>query len=197
MVQPIPGSLSEGAAERSEAEGVSSDGCSMPMVYSQVFIDSEIFERLRSSGYTPSLREPGNVPHNVNPPPAGCCVSGRGIFVGSVWGAFFPFNRGLAKPEGYGRFSSPLRNSGCLSAPIHRGTLPQGGSRGGLYHSTHRSETGRLRAIFIAPTKTQKALRCTMGNPPAGGGRGIGGVSPGLGLRWTGPIPRGFWGRRR
>ena len=50
-----PGSLSEGAAERSEAEGVSSDGCSMPMVYSQFFIGSEIFERLRSSKYTPSV----------------------------------------------------------------------------------------------------------------------------------------------
>ena len=50
-----PGSLPEGAAERSEAEGVSSDGCSGPMVYSQRFIGSEIFERLRSSGYTPSV----------------------------------------------------------------------------------------------------------------------------------------------
>ena len=50
-----PGSLSEGAAERSEAEGVSSDGSSGPMVYSQFFIGSEIFERLRSSKYTPSV----------------------------------------------------------------------------------------------------------------------------------------------
>ena len=33
----VPGSLPEGAAERSEAEGVSFDGCSGPMVYSQVF----------------------------------------------------------------------------------------------------------------------------------------------------------------
>ena len=50
-----PGSLSEGAAERSEAEGVSSDGSSGPMVYLQFFIGSEIFERLRSSKYTPSV----------------------------------------------------------------------------------------------------------------------------------------------
>ena len=35
-----------------------------------------------------------------------------------------PFNRVLAKPWGCGRFSSPLRNSECLTAPIHRGTLP-------------------------------------------------------------------------
>ena len=51
-----------------------------------------------------------------------------------------PSNRVLAKPEGYGRFSSPLRNS----------------NDGSLSHSTCRPETARLRAIFIAPTKTQK-----------------------------------------
>ena len=52
---PHPGSLSEGAAERSEAEGVSSDGSSGPMVYPPPIINSEIFDRLRSSGYTPSV----------------------------------------------------------------------------------------------------------------------------------------------
>ena len=52
---PHPGSLSEGAAERSEAEGVSFVGCSMPMVYEPAHIGSEIFERLRSSKYTPSV----------------------------------------------------------------------------------------------------------------------------------------------
>ena len=31
----------------------------------------------------------------------------------------------------------------------------------GLYHSTHRPETGRLRATFIAPTKTQKPFPFT------------------------------------
>ena len=51
----VPGSLSEGAAERSEAEGVSSDGSTGPMVYPPAIINSEIFERLRSSGYTPSV----------------------------------------------------------------------------------------------------------------------------------------------
>ena len=40
----------------------------------------------------------------------------------------FPFNRVLAKIRGYGRFSSPLRNSECLTAPIHRRTLPQSAS---------------------------------------------------------------------
>ena len=66
----FPGSLSEGAAERSEAEGVSFDGCSMPTIYTPAHMNSEIFERLRSSGYTPSAslrsaapseREPGGV----------------------------------------------------------------------------------------------------------------------------------------
>ena len=66
MAQPIPGSLSEGAAERSEAEGVSSDGSTGPMVYSAAIINSEIFERLRSSGYTPSVS------------PSGCQLPQRG-----------------------------------------------------------------------------------------------------------------------
>ena len=67
----VPGSLSEGAAERSEAEGVSFVGCFGPLVYTQALIGSEIFERLRSSGDTPSVspcglpapsgREPGTV----------------------------------------------------------------------------------------------------------------------------------------
>ena len=55
MVRTHPGSLSEGAAERSEAEGVSSDGSTGPMVYPPPIINSEIFERLRSSKYTPSV----------------------------------------------------------------------------------------------------------------------------------------------
>ena len=51
----VPGSLSEGAAERSEAEGVSSDGSTGPMIYPQAIIGSEFFELLRSSKYTPSV----------------------------------------------------------------------------------------------------------------------------------------------
>ena len=48
-----------------------------------------------------------------------------------------PFNRVLAKPEGCGRFSSPLRNSEWFT----------------FHHSTSRPETVGVRAIFIAPTK--------------------------------------------
>ena len=59
-----------------------------------------------------SLREgAGKRPHSVNHPPAGCFVSGRVIFGLCVGGDILPFNRVLAKPEGFGRFSSPLRNS--------------------------------------------------------------------------------------
>ena len=88
---PAP-SLRELAARKGVTEGVSSDGCSMPMVYSQFFIGSETFDRLRSSGYTPS------VSHSLD---------------------------------------SSLRE----------------GAGKGLYHSTCRPESARLRAIFIAPTE--------------------------------------------
>ena len=54
----------------------------------------------------------------------------------------------------------------------HRTTLPQSALRAasslregagmGLCHSSCRSETGRLRAIFIAPTKTQKPFPFTI-----------------------------------
>ena len=63
---PAP-SLRELSSER-ETEGVSSDGCSGPMVYIPAHMNSEIFERLRSPKYTPSAslrsaapseREPG------------------------------------------------------------------------------------------------------------------------------------------
>ena len=70
---------------------------------------------------------------------------------------------------GGGRFSSPLRRAGS----IQRSTLPQSRPVGvpapserepgwGLYHSTCRPESGGLRAIFIAPTKTQKPVPFTI-----------------------------------
>ena len=67
----------------------------------------------------------GNVPHNVNHPPAGCFVSGRVIFWVLYGGYVLPFNRVLAKVPGFGRFSSPLRSSDFLRFTIHRRTLPQ------------------------------------------------------------------------
>ena len=98
---PFPGSFSEGAGSpQGLTEGVSSDGCSKPMVYSQCF-GSEVFGRLRSSGYTPS------VSHSLD----------------------------SSLREGAGR---------------------------GAYHSSYHSETARFRAIFIAPTKTQKPFPFTI-----------------------------------
>ena len=61
--------------------------------------------------------EPSNDTPSVSP--SGCQLPQRGSR------EMFPFNRVLAKIRGYGRFSSPLRNSECLTAPIHRSTLPQ------------------------------------------------------------------------
>ena len=54
--RPIPApSLRELSRPLGVTEGVSSDGCSMPMVYEPAPFGSEIFERLRSSKYTPSV----------------------------------------------------------------------------------------------------------------------------------------------
>ena len=164
-------------------EGVSSVGSTGPMVYSPLIKNSEIFERLRSSYYTPSVspcglpapseREPGNAPQNVNHPPAGCFVSGRVIF-GLCVGVMFCHSSGCLRNRGVGgRFSSPLRNSETFyrlrssddtpSASL-RSAAPSEREPGtvGLYHSSCRSETGTLRAIFIAPTKTQKFLHSTI-----------------------------------
>ena len=76
--------------------------------------------------------------------------------------------RAAQKPQRCGRFSSPLRKA----FSIHRGTLPQSRVRStapserepgwGAYHSTYRPETATLRAIFIAPTKTQKPVPFTI-----------------------------------
>ena len=140
MVQPHPGSLSE---------GVSSDGCSGPTVYPPAHMNSEIFERLRSSGYTPSvsrsldssLREGAGVravPFNV--PLGNRKVAGDFhrpyerllpfIGVHSLSLAFArqlpqrgsrdagcAIQRAARMPEGCGRFSSPLRRAFA----IHRG----------------------------------------------------------------------------
>ena len=148
--------------------------------------------RIRSTA--PSGREPGNDPHNVNHPPAGCCVSGRVIFGGSVWGCVLPFNRVLAKPWGYGRFSSPLRNSKFLHSTIHRSTLPQ--SR---FRSTAPSERepGGVRTIqrtaqkpegfgqFSSPLRRLRMFYI----PPFIGRHSLTGRGFGCGRRW------GFGGR--
>ena len=136
MVQANPGSLSEGAAERSEAEGVSFDGCSGPTIYPPAIINSVIFERIRASYYTPSTSLGMAVPFNV--PVGARKVAGdfhrpygtqrwvhftiqRRTLPQSRIRSTAPSERepGMAgaiqrtaqEPEGCGRFSSPLRNS--------------------------------------------------------------------------------------
>ena len=82
------------------------------MVYSQVFIGSEIFYRLRSSKYTPSVTPVGR---------DSSLREGAGNAI--VWPD--AIHRTAQKPQRCGRFSSPLRNSECLTALNHRGPLPQ------------------------------------------------------------------------
>ena len=80
MVPPSPApSLRELARPKGVTEGVSSDGSSMPMIYTPAHINSEIFERLRSSKDTPSvshsldssLREGAGIWCVAKKPPAG------------------------------------------------------------------------------------------------------------------------------
>ena len=125
------------------------------MIYIPAHINSEKFERLRSSKYTPSVSL--------------SLDSSLREGAGNGCGERVPFIGVLAKPWGCGRFSSPLRNSDFFTVYVHRGTLPQsrfarqlpqGGSRerlrgaGAIHRGT--CETGRVRAIFIAPTKLRR-----------------------------------------
>ena len=156
MAQPIPGSLSEGAAERSEAEGVSSDGSTGPMVYPPPIINSVIFERLRSSKYTPSVSPPG------------CQLPQRGSREGAA-----PFNRVLANIRGFGRFSSPLRKlknfysppfngRHSLSHAVGRDSSLREGAGVGLHHSTGYSLNRGGAGDFHRPYGTQKFLHSTI-----------------------------------
>ena len=91
----VPGSLSEGAAERSEAEGVSFVGCCGPLVYHAAPLALKFL-----SGYVPS----GDTP-SVSLSLASSLREGAGNGCGEC----VPLNEVLAKPQGFGRFSSPLR----------------------------------------------------------------------------------------
>ena len=102
---PIPAPSLRELSSECETEGVSSDGSTGPMVFPQAIIGSEIYERLRSSKYTPS------VSHSLD---------------------------------------SSLREGAGI----------------GLCHSSDHSETGRLRAIFIAPTKLKRVYILPFIVPP-------------------------------
>ena len=99
MVQALPApSLRELSRPKGVTEGVSSDGCFGLMVYSPAHINSEIFERLRSSKYTPS------VSHSLD----------SSLREGAGNGRFHSSGCSLKSQVG-GRFSSPLRNAKDLT----------------------------------------------------------------------------------
>ena len=92
---PAP-SLRELARPKGVTEGVSSDGSSKPTVYQPIHINSETFERLRSSKYTPS------VSHSLDSSLREGAGNGCAIHCAA------------RKPQRYGRFSSPLRRAGAI-----------------------------------------------------------------------------------
>ena len=122
----VPGSLSEGAAERSEAEGVSFVGCCGPLVYHAAPLALKFL-----SGYVPSGDTP-SVSLSLD--------SSLREGAGNGCGECVPLNEVLAKPQGFGRFSSPLRRlwyfyllpfigGHSLSHARWACQLPHGGSR--------------------------------------------------------------------
>ena len=104
---PAP-SLRELARPKGVTEGVSSDGCSMPMVYKPAHIDSEIFERLRSSGYTPSVSHSLDSSLREGAGNGGCHSSGCSLMSGVT-----------------GDFHRPYETLKTLHCTIQRRTLPQ------------------------------------------------------------------------
>ena len=139
---PAP-SLRELSSE-CETEGVSSDGSSGLMVYSQAHINSEIFDPLRSPKYTPSAslrsaapseREPGRLYHST-----GCSL----------------------KSGVTGDFHRPYATLNVWDFTIHRTTLPQSRPLGvtapserepglGLHHSSGCSLKSNVTGDFHRP----------------------------------------------
>ncbi len=93
-----PGSLSEGAAERSEAEGVYPDERNHSKISEFICAGVQIFGPEQPSDDTPSV-SPCGLPAPSEREP----------------GWLSPFTRLLAKIQRCGRFSSPLRNSKNLT----------------------------------------------------------------------------------
>ena len=122
----VPGSLSEGAAERSEAEGVSSDGSTGPMVYPPPIINSETFERLRSSKYTPSVTPVGRASSLREGAGRGLHHSTGYSLISGVSGDFHrPYeNAKVFTFHHSSKYTPSVSPSGCQ--------LPQRGSRGNV-----------------------------------------------------------------
>ena len=149
----FPGSLSEGAGSpQGLTEGVSSDGSTGLMIYTPAHINSEFFERLRSSKYTPSVSHSLDSSLREGAGRGGChstcrpeAVRFRAIFIAptELKNRFpLPFNgrHSLREGAGEGRvpfivpsgnrkvagdFHRPYETQKPFPFTIHRGTLPQ------------------------------------------------------------------------
>ena len=120
----VPGSLSEGAAERSEAEGVSFDERKRSKISEFICAGGKSLAWRNHRGTLPQSR-PLGVP----------APSGREP--GTIAQSAYHSTRYLRNRKVSGDFHRPYGTLKIL----------------GLYHSMCRPETGRGRAIFIAPTK--------------------------------------------
>ena len=145
---PAP-SLSELARPTGVTEGVSSDCSSTPTIYTPAHINSEIFYRLRSSGYTPSAS------HSLS----SSLREGAGDVIiqpGTIQCA-------ARKPQGCGRFSSPLRNSKTVSLYHSTDDTPsvshsldsslREGAGNGLHHSSGYLRNRGVGGRFSSPLR--------------------------------------------
>ena len=151
MAPAIPGSLSEGAVERSETEGVYFDERKRSKISEFICADMQTIGPEQPSDDTPSVTPVGRA-SSLREGAGGGCV---------------PFSVPPGSRKIAGDFHRPYETQKVLHSAIHRGTLPQSVSLTapserepgwGAYHSTCRPETATFRAIFIAPTKTQNVL---------------------------------------
>ena len=141
----------------------------LALKFLSVYVHRSTLPQSRIRSTAPSEREPGNVPHNVNHPPAGCFVSGRVIF-GFVWGDVLPFIRVLAKPWGCGRFSSPEtqkfftfhHSTGDTPSVSHSldSSLREGAGK--CSHSTGYSLMSGVTGDFHRPYETLNVLHSTI-----------------------------------
>ena len=138
----LPGSLSEGVYFVARNKSKISE-----FIMTGGTIERHSLSHALAGVPAPSKREPGNAPHNVNHPPAGCFVSGRVIFAGSAWGICFAIHRStLPQSRPFGRASS-LREGAGRGCAIQRAARKPGG--GGRFSSPLR----RLRSFYMVPSK--------------------------------------------
>ena len=124
----VPGSLPEGAVERSETEGVSPDGCSMPTFFPQALIYSEVFDRLQTSKYTPIT----SIPRPLDVVSAG----GGFLWVLCVWG-IFSIQPGACETVGLRAiFIAPTKLRNRFPLPFNGRHSLREGAGNGWFHST-------------------------------------------------------------